>query len=178
MYSMVYLVTKEKTDSLGEKPCGHWCGWCYSCVRWQVGVCVKVGTGPGMPAAGGGAWSPLVTPSLSCYLWAQARPCHRQPWATTLSYHGPPRAAPTTQPQSSPQAQHRTDTQPRSGASWSRRLWCSNESVSLQRRVFATLPGPYHKRNIRKWAKQSGGGKIFMVEDKSFMAPKAKTNND
>ena len=59
---MVYFVTEEKRDSLGEKLCGHWCGWCYSCVWWQVGVCVcvKVGTGPGMPAAG--AWSPVVTP--------------------------------------------------------------------------------------------------------------------
>lgn len=44
----------------GEKLCGHWCGWCYSCVWWQVGVCVCQGGDWAMPAAG--AWSPVVTP--------------------------------------------------------------------------------------------------------------------
>ena len=76
------MTTEYKSESLREKLCDHWCGWCYSCVWWQVGVCVSR-WGLGDASCCCWSWSPLSvltsTRSLSCYLWAQACHCHPVP---------------------------------------------------------------------------------------------------
>ena len=148
-------------------------------VWWQVGVCVCQGGDWAMPAAGAGAWSPVTgqwSPGVS------AATCEPRPGPATASpepqhFHitallQQPPAHNLSHLHIKPNITGTLST--RSGLSGAKRLWCASDSCSLQILVFVTLPGPIQKKIFESEPSSQEEVKLFMVEDKNFMAP----NND
>ena len=126
-----------------------------------------------MPAAGGGAWSPVsghpesqllpVSPGQALPLPALShntfisRPSSSSPQHTTSVIST---SSPTSQAHSQPDWGYQAE-----------RLWCASDSCSLQILVFVTLPGPIQKKIVESEPSSQEEVKLFMVEDKNFMAP-------
>ena len=129
-----------------------------------------------MPAAGAGAWSPVTgqwSPGVS------AATCEPRPGPATASpepqhFHitallQQPPAHNLSHLHIKPNITGTLST--RSGLSGAKRLWCASDSCSLQILVFVTLPGPIQKKIFESEPSSQEEVKLFMVEDKNFMAP-------
>ena len=142
-------------------------------VWWQVGVCVsRWGLGDASCwwwCLVSSQWSPRVS-AATCEprpgpATASPEPQHfhitallQQPPAHNLSHlHIKPNITGTLSA--------------RLGLSGAERLWCASDSCSLQILVFVTLPGPIQKKIVESEPSSQEEVKLFMVEDKNFMAP-------